>query len=92
MKKIKIKVLGPENPCRNCMTTQKNVETAVNEIHVQDIEFEVLHSGIKSREIVENLGLLRSPAVVAGGYVLFQGEVPPVEKIVRKIKDFVELL
>ena len=92
MEKIIVKILGPEIPCRNCTTTQKNVEEAVKRLAFPDFEFDVRHDYIASEENVEKFGRLRSPAAVANDYVLFQGEVPPVEKIVKKLEDLVNLL
>ena len=92
MKKTTIKVLGPENPCWNCKTVEKNATEAVETIDIPGVKFEVTHENIAGKEIKARFGVLRSPAVVADTYVLFQGEVPPVDKIRSKLRDLVTLL
>nr|MDO8112442.1 thioredoxin family protein [Candidatus Sigynarchaeota archaeon] len=91
MKTIIIKVLGPKIPCNNCVTAQKNVEDAIKQVIFPDLEFVVVHDDIRSKEHLEKFGLLKSPAIVAGDYVLFQGMIPPVEKIAKKLADVVAL-
>ena len=89
--KIKVQVLGPKIPCSNCINAQRNVEDAVKRVVFPDVEFDVIHNDIASKEILEKFGLLKSPAVVAGDYVLFQGMIPPVDKVAKKLADVVAL-
>ncbi|NMC05208.1 MAG: thioredoxin family protein [Candidatus Lokiarchaeota archaeon] len=91
MRKIQIQVLGPKIPCNNCIAAQKNVEDAVKRVLFPDVEFDVVHEDIASKETLEKFGLLKSPAIVAGEYVLFQGMIPNVDKVAKKLADVVAL-
>jgi len=88
-KTIVVQVLGPKNPCNNCIATQKNIESAIMRVVFPDVTFEVKHEDITSKEIIEKFGVLKSPAVVAGDLVLFQGIIPPVDKAAKILADIV---
>ncbi|MHA1793265.1 MAG: thioredoxin family protein [Promethearchaeota archaeon] len=90
--KITIKVLGPETPCKNCMSALKNVKEAIQQLSIPDHDFEVKHENMASRENIETFGLLKGPAIVAQEHVLFQGSVPAAGKIVKKIKELIKLI
>lgn len=92
MKKMTIMVLGPETPCWNCKTAERNVREAISSMDFPGVEFTVVHENIANDDIKQSFGSLRSPAILAGSHVLFQGEVPPADKVARKIRDLMALL
>ncbi|MBN2149931.1 MAG: thioredoxin family protein [Candidatus Lokiarchaeota archaeon] len=92
MKTITVKILGPSTPCNNCLATRKNVEEAVKKLNIHDVDIAVAHEDMASSENLAKYGVLKGPAIVAGDYVLFQGMVPPVEKIAKKIVEAAKLM
>lgn len=69
-----IKVLGPG--CMNCRTLEQRTREAVAQLHVEAIVDKVTDlNGISS------YGVLRTPGLVIDEKLVWQGGVPPVEKI-----------
>ncbi len=73
---MKILVLGPG--CINCITLEKRVRTALEDLGVQ-AEVDKVTDYL---EIVK-YGVMRTPALVIDGKVMLYGRVPSVEELKR---------
>jgi len=71
---MEILVLGPG--CMNCITLEKRVRTAVQELGI-DAEVIKISDIIK---IVE-FGVMKTPALVINNKVMFYGRVPTVNEL-----------
>ena len=71
---MKIEVVGPG--CPRCITTEKNVKEAVQQL---GIEAEIT----KVSDVAEfaKKGVMFTPAVIVDGEIKMSGEIPTVEKI-----------
>lgn len=78
-----IQVLGPG--CMNCRTLEQRTRDAVAQLHIDAVVDKVTDlNGIAS------YGVLRTPGLVINEKVVWQGGVPPVEKIKELITAAVE--
>lgn len=75
---MEILVLGPG--CANCVTLDKRVRTAVEEMA---IDAEVIK--ISDFAKIAEFGVMRTPALVINGKVIFYGKVPSV----NELKDYI---
>lgn len=76
---IIIEVIGLDPPCEKCNELLNNAKQAVR---VAGIEARVEKKWTLSPEILEQYGLLLSPALVLDGVVIAQGKVYRTDRIV----------
>ena len=69
-----ILVLGPG--CMNCITLDKRVRTAVQELNITAEVYK-----ISDYAKIAEYGILKTPALVVDEKVLFYGKVPTVEEL-----------
>jgi len=69
-----ILVLGPG--CMNCVTLEKRVHTAVEELGINAEVFKV-----SDYAKIAEYGVMKTPAMVVDEKVIFYGKVPSVEEL-----------
>ena len=69
-----ILVLGPG--CMNCVTLEKRVRTAVEELGINAEVFKV-----SDYAKIAEYGVMKTPAMVVDEKVIFYGKVPSVEEL-----------
>ncbi len=72
--KMDILVLGPG--CMNCVTLEKRVRTAVQELNLDAEVFKV-----SDYAKIAEYGVMKTPAMVIDEKVIFYGKVPSVEEL-----------
>lgn len=72
--KMKIEILGPG--CPKCKTLLKNVEKAIQDLHLQ-----VVINKVEDIEKIINAGVMMTPALVVDGEVKSTGKVLSVDEI-----------
>jgi len=80
---INIEVIAIQPPCEVCTKLYENVRKAVAETGVKA---DIKKRWILSEEVLEEHGLLLSPALVIGGLVVSQGRLFNVEEIASLIE------
>jgi hypothetical protein len=81
---IVIEVIGLDPPCEKCDELLHNAEQAVK---LTGIEARVDKKWTLSPEILEQYGLLLSPALVFDGVVIAQGKVYRTDRIVALLQQ-----
>lgn len=71
---MKIEVVGPG--CPRCITTEKNVLEAVNQLGIQAEIAKVTNVAEFSKK-----GVMFTPAVIVDGQVRISGKIPTVDEI-----------
>ena len=75
---IQIEVIGLDPPCEMCLKLEINAKRAVEKIGVNAV---VTKKQVLSNEILNEYGLLLSPALVIDGGVVSQGQMLSVKRI-----------
>jgi small redox-active disulfide protein 2 len=78
---MRIKVLGPG--CVNCKTLEKRTYEALEQLDGVEASVEK----VEQIEAIVAHGVMRTPGLVIDDEVVWQGSVPPVEKIKQLIRD-----
>lgn len=69
-----IKILGPG--CNNCTTLEQRTKEAINELNIEaDIE------KVTDYQEIASYGVMKTPALVLDGKLLFYGRVPTVSSL-----------
>lgn len=77
---MKIKILG--TGCPNCQKLQKNVETAISELKLENIEIEK----VEEIDQIISMGVMSTPALVINDEVKSSGKVLNTEEIKEFLK------
>ena len=78
---MRIKVLGPG--CVNCKTLEKRTYEALEQLDGAEASVEK----VEQIDAIVAYGVMRTPGLVVDDKVVWQGSVPPVEKIKQLIRD-----
>lgn len=77
---MKIKILG--TGCPNCQKLQKNVEQAILDLDINNIQVEK----IEEIDKIIGFGVMSTPALVINEEVKSSGRIPEIEEIKNWIK------